>query len=144
MKTLFAPLKIQKVEWQITPSGLAMTGGGLGLQSRDLLKLGQLYANGGIWNNERIVTERWVKTSIQPHARVDEETEYGYLWWLKAFKSGDKKFAAYLMQGNGGNKVAVFPDLNMIVVITTTNYNVRGAHALSDQLLSDYILAAVE
>jgi CubicO group peptidase (beta-lactamase class C family) len=143
MKHLFAPLKIQKAEWQITPTGLAMTGGGLGLQSRDYLKIGQLYADGGVWNGNRVVSERWVKLSTQPQAQVDDETEYGYLWWIKAFKSGDKKFAAYLMQGNGGNKVAVFPELNMVVVVTTTNYNIRGAHELSDRLLSEHILAAV-
>jgi CubicO group peptidase (beta-lactamase class C family) len=144
MNNLFAPLGIQKVEWQITPTGLAMTGGGLGLQSRDYLKLGQLYANGGAWNGNRIVSERWVKTSIQPHAQVGDETKYGYLWWLKAFKSGDKKFDAYLMQGNGGNKVAVFPELDMVVVITSTNYNTSGMHEQTDRLLSEYILASAE
>ncbi len=144
MNNLFAPLGIQKVEWQITPTGLAMTGGGLGLQSRDYLKLGQLYANGGAWNGNRIVSERWVKTSIQPHAQVGDETKYGYLWWLKAFKSGDKKFDAYLMQGNGGNKVAVFPELDMVVVITSTNYNASGMHEQTDRLLSEYILASAE
>ncbi len=143
-KNLFAPLGIQKVEWQITPSGLAMTGGGLGLQSRDYLKLGQLYASGGIWNGSRVVSEGWVKTSTQPHTKVDDETEYGYLWWLKAFKSGDKKFPAYLMQGNGGNKVVVFPESGIVVVITTTNYNVREAHELTNRLLTEYVLASVE
>jgi hypothetical protein len=44
------------------------------------------------------------------------------------------------MQGNGGNKVAVFPDRKMVVVITTTNFRVRGAHQLSDKLLTDFVL----
>ncbi|OGC78713.1 MAG: serine hydrolase [candidate division Zixibacteria bacterium RBG_16_50_21] len=143
-KYLFAPLGIQKAVWQITPTELAMTGGGLGLQSRDYLKLGQLYANNGIWNGTRVVSEQWVKMSIQPHAQVDDDTEYGYLWWLKSFKSGKKKFTASLMQGNGGNKVVIFPELDMVVVITTTNYNIQGAHELTDSLLSDYILTSIE
>jgi hypothetical protein len=48
------------------------------------------------------------------------------------------------MTGNGGNKAMVFPDLDMVVVITATNYNVRGAHELTDRLLTDFILAAVQ
>lgn len=143
-QNLFAPLGIPKVEWQITPTGLAMTGGGLGLQSRDYLKLAQLYANGGVWNGKRVVSEDWVKSSTQPHAQIDDETEYGYLWWLKTFKSGDKKFAAYYMTGTGGSKILVFPELEMTVVITSENFRVREAHELSERLLSAYILASVE
>jgi CubicO group peptidase (beta-lactamase class C family) len=90
------------------------------------------------------VSERWVKASIEPHVRVDEDTEYGYLWWLKSFKAGDKTCAAFSMSGNGGNRVAVFPDLDMVVVITTTNFNQRDAHPLSDKLLSEHVLPAVE
>jgi hypothetical protein len=48
------------------------------------------------------------------------------------------------MSGNGGNKVAVFPALDMTVVITSTNYNTRGMHEQTDKLLTDYILAAVQ
>jgi CubicO group peptidase (beta-lactamase class C family) len=142
-KNLFAPMGIQKVEWQFSSLGLALTGGGLRLQSRDLLKLGQLYLNGGAWNGSRIVSERWVKTSTQPHARIDEQTEYGYFWWLKSFKSGEKSYPAFFMTGNGGNKVAVFPGLDMVVVLTSTNYNTRGMHEQTEKLLTDYVLPSV-
>lgn len=142
-KNLFAPLGIQKAEWQFSSLGLALTGGGLRLQTRDLVKLGQLYLNGGVWNGSRIVSERWVKTSTQPHARIDEQTEYGYLWWLKSFKSGEKSYPAFFMTGNGGNKVLVFPGLDMVVVLTSTNYNTRGMHEQTEKLLTDYILASL-
>jgi hypothetical protein len=46
------------------------------------------------------------------------------------------------MSGNGGNKVAVIPDLDMVVVITSTNYNTRGMHEQTDRLLADYVLPA--
>ncbi len=143
-KNLFDPLHISESQWKFSPLGLAMTGGGLSLQSRDLLKLGQLYLNGGTWNGKRVVSEGWVKTSIQPHARIDDDTEYGYLWWLKKFKAGEKNHGAYLMSGNGGNKIAVFPELEMVVVLTSTNYGTSGMHQQTDRLLSEFILVEVK
>ncbi len=141
---LFNPLGIKKLQWQKTPTGLAMTGGGLRLQSRDLLKIAQLFLDNGTWNGKRIISESWIKKSTKPHVQIDDETEYGYLWWIKSFGSEKIKYTAYYMTGNGGNKVLVFPELKMCVVITSTNYNTRGMHEQTDKLLSDYIIAAVE
>ena len=47
------------------------------------------------------------------------------------------------MTGNGGNKVVAIPQLDMTVVITSTNYNTRGMHEQTEKLLTDYVLAAV-
>lgn len=46
------------------------------------------------------------------------------------------------MTGNGGNKIAVFPQLSLVAVITATNYNTKGTHESTDRLLTEYVLAA--
>jgi len=141
---LFAPLGITNVQWVYSPLNIPQTGGGLRLTSRDLLKIGQLYLNSGRWQGKQIVNEEWVRNSIRPHARIDETTEYGYLWWIKSFKSGGKSYPAFFMSGNGGNKIVVVPQLDLVAVLTSTNYNTRGMHEQTEKLLTDYILASVE
>lgn len=47
------------------------------------------------------------------------------------------------MTGDGGNKVAVFPQLDMVIVITSTNYNTKGMHEQTERLMSQ-ILGAVQ
>jgi len=139
-EVLFGPLGIEKPEWQISPLGLAQGGGGLGLTSRDLLKLGQLYADGGRWNGRQVLPAAFVKAATSPHANARPDVDYGYLIWLQTF-AGHK---AWVMSGSGGNKVAIVPDLDLVAVITTTNFNVRQPHAISEKLLAEHILAAVE
>lgn len=141
---LFGPLGITDAQWVYSPLNIPQTGGGLRLTSCELLKIAELYRNGGVWQGKQIVDEAWVRASTQPHTQIDDETEYGYLWWLKTFKSGGKGYPAYFMSGNGGNKVAVFPRLDMAVAITSTNYNTRGMHEQTEKLLTDYILAAAQ
>jgi CubicO group peptidase (beta-lactamase class C family) len=131
-RELLAPLGIERAEWVYTPRGETSTAGGLELTSRSLLRLGELYLQGG----EGLVPADWVADSIRPHARIDAETEYGYLWWLKEY-SGERCF---FMTGLGGNRVHVFPERELVAVITSANFGRRDAHALSDRLLTEEIL----
>lgn len=66
--------------------------------------------------------------------------DYSYLWWLQLFKVDGRSVRTYSMAGSGGNKVFVLPDHYAVVVITTTNLQVRGAHPFSEKLLATLIL----
>ncbi len=132
-RELFAPLGIERAEWQRTPSGQTSTAGGLELTSRSLLALGELYLRDGAG----VVPAGWVRESLRPWARIDDRTEYGYLWWLRAFE-GERSF---YMTGMGGNRVHVFPGLELVAVITSENFGRPDAHALSDRLLVEEILS---
>jgi CubicO group peptidase (beta-lactamase class C family) len=139
-EALFGPLGIEGELWQRSPLGLAQGGGGLGLRSRDLLKLGQLYLDGGKWNGRQVLPAAFVAAATSPHAQARPQTDYGYLIWLQTL-AGHK---AWLMSGSGGNKVAIVPDLGIVAVITTANFDVRQPHAISERLLAEHILAAAQ
>ncbi len=140
---LFTPLGIESVKWGYQPLGTAMTGGGLQLRSHDLLKLGQLYLNGGRWQGRQVISESWVRRSVSPHANAREDTDYGYLWWLQTFHVGGRNIPTYGMYGTGGNKVYVLPEQGAVVVVTTTNFRVSGAGALTDRLFTSLIVPAL-
>ena len=80
----------------------------------------------------------WVEESTRAHTRIDEQTDYGYLWWWRRYLGEDCLF----MTGMGGNRVHVFPGLELVAVITSANFGRRDAHALSDSLLEEQILSS--
>jgi hypothetical protein len=47
------------------------------------------------------------------------------------------------MYGKGGNRVYDLPEQGVVVVVTTTNYNVASAGAITDKLFTSLIVPAV-
>jgi CubicO group peptidase (beta-lactamase class C family) len=94
--------------------------------------LGELCLRGG----HGLLPESWLAASTTPHARIDDETEYGYLCWLRSY-AGQRSF---FMSGFGGNRVHVFPELELVAVITSASFDRRDGHAVSDRLLVERIL----
>jgi CubicO group peptidase (beta-lactamase class C family) len=109
---LFEPLGISEVTWAADAQGVSHGGTGLRMKPRDLAKLGELYRNGGVWADRRIVPEAWVRDAVKPQiASAGDNFRYGYQWWLPA--SG-----GYAARGFGGQLLWVLPELRMIVVMT--------------------------
>ncbi|GAA5068954.1 serine hydrolase [Lysobacter panacisoli] len=142
-RRLFDPLGIAAPEWQFSPLGLAQAGGGLGLRTRDLWKLGQLYLDDGRAGGRQIVPKDWVRQSLSPQAMARDDADYGYLWWLMKVPVDASTITVPAMAGMGGNAVFLVPEKHAVVVITTTNYNERQPHALTFKLLTRDLLPAL-
>ncbi|MEO1771612.1 serine hydrolase domain-containing protein [Candidatus Enterococcus ferrettii] len=98
--------------WVAGPTGVNTAGWGLTLTTKDMAKIGQLYAAGGVWNEQQLVPKRWIEESTQEHSCWKEmNLQYGYLWWVL----GDGSFAAL---GDGGNTIYVNPQKQLTVAIS--------------------------
>lgn len=103
--------------WVAGPTGVNTAGWGLTLSPMDMAKIGQLFLNGGVWNGNRIVSEKWVSDSTSEQSRWKQrDLPYGYLWWINEQDNG------YAAMGDGGNIIYVSPDKNMVVASTSLFY----------------------
>ena len=119
-KYLFFSLGIANAKWTTDPNGLCYGGSGLQITPRDMAKIGYLYLNGGKWGEKQIVSKQWIKESLKPRFKTQDQqvitgpTEYGYLWWLKDIKG----YPSFFASGRGGQFIIIIPDLDMVIVTT--------------------------
>jgi len=148
---LFAPLGITEFRMINLPNAREVFFGssGLYLRPRDMAKIGQLYLQGGLWENKRIVSSEWVRESVEksigfpPSHQLQFFAEgYGYQWWLGTYYTNNTK--AYLAAGFGGQFIVVFPEINMVVVLTGGNWYDRSPFLAYDFAINNYILSAVK
>lgn len=144
---LFKPLGITKYQWPYSPQHVPSTAGGLQMRSLDFAKFGQLYKNNGIWNGKQIIPESWVKQSFTQYLALPKdvvgEGYYGYLFWNKTYTVNNKPYETFYCSGNGGNKIFVFTNTPLVVIVTASAYNRPYAHPQVDKMMQQYILPAV-
>jgi Beta-lactamase class C and other penicillin binding proteins len=142
---LFKPLGITNYKWQYTPQNIPNTAGGIQMNALDFAKYGQLYKNGGIWNQRQILSKDWVeKTLTKQKQIIGRDSEYyGYLFWNKTFKANNKNYEAFYCAGNGGNYILIFKNEPLVIVITASAYGQPYAHSQVTEMLSKYILPAL-
>lgn len=143
-KNLFQPLGIAKYKWQYTPQKVANTAGSLQLRSLDYAKFGQLYKNQGNWNGTQIFSTDWATKSLSKQATISDEDFYGYLFWNKTYHVDGSDYEVYYASGNGGNKIFIFRDLPLVIVITSKAYNKPYGHSQSDKIVEQYLIPALK
>ncbi|MFZ0639668.1 MAG: serine hydrolase [Candidatus Acidiferrales bacterium] len=140
---LFEPLGIRNYEWARQNDGSVLAAGGFFMAPRDLLKLGQLMLNRGTWRGKRILSEDWVQRSTSQHTPA-QDYAYGYYWHLinsRQWSLGGHN--GYMGIGQGGQYITVLPDLNIVIAITSANWEPGGSR-LPFELIQKYIVPAAK
>lgn len=117
---LFEPLGIgiEDFVWGQFDQGYFNGGADLMLKPRDMIKIGELYLNNGLYKENQIIPSQWVQESTDIHISTNLtgfETDYGYLWWINNGMTYDVFFA----NGYGGQFIVVVPELELVVVATS-------------------------
>jgi CubicO group peptidase (beta-lactamase class C family) len=142
-KNLFKPLGITKYKWQFTPQKVANTAGSLQLSSLDNAKFGQLYKNQGIWNGKQILSQEWIAKSLSHQIIISENEFYGYLFFNKTYNVNGKDYEVYYSSGNGGNRIFIFKDQPIVIVITATAYNTPYGEKQVEKMMQEYLIPAI-
>ena len=143
-KKLFNPLGIKNYKWQYTPQHKISLAGGLRMSALDFAKFGQLYKNEGTWNGKKLIDKAWIKKSFSNYFPDNKDFEgYGYLFWRKIYKVGNRNFEAYQCSGNGGNKIIMFTEIPVVIVITAKAYNKSYAQSQAEKIVQEYLLPAI-
>jgi CubicO group peptidase (beta-lactamase class C family) len=124
--TLFDPIGIGATAWINGLNGEPSASSGLRMTPRDLALIGQLILNRGQCEGRAVVPEEWLEKSFQPYLAVDEFRRYGYFWYLGDLQYGNppnRPIAHWIGAfGYGGQRLFVFPGLDIAVAITAGNY----------------------
>jgi len=114
-KRLFAPLSFKEVAWSRCPMGHPMGATGLYIRADDMVKLGAVYLNKGMWKGQRILSEEWVNIVIE-----------------RGYEFSSKGSGSYGKGGMRGQKLMVIPAKNMAIAW-------HGYHSEGEKELIQYV-----
>ncbi|QEC43793.1 serine hydrolase domain-containing protein [Pseudobacter ginsenosidimutans] len=157
-KYLLYPMGIKHYRWTIDPSGNGMTAGSFYILPSDMMKIGEMVLQKGIWKGQRIISENWIKQSTntpipitdfsfvkfsKSTVAIPQPAYYGYYWYREEIKTKTFRENVLFASGNGGQYIMIIERLGIVVVFTQGNYNSWKAKKAFD-LLAKYIIPAFE
>ncbi len=139
-KYLFRPMGIITGGWDRGPQGYYMGGNNMALKPTDMIKIGQMVLNGGVYQGEQIVSADWLEQSFQTYTRSNfNPYNYGYMWWKKQVGGHQVHFA----WGFGGQYIFMIPSLDAVIVMTGSLGNADQSRSYKEpvfRLLREHII----
>ncbi|WP_337658866.1 serine hydrolase domain-containing protein [Sphingorhabdus sp. Alg231-15] len=153
------PLKFGPYHWALAPNGEGYLGGGAYMRPRDILKVGAMFAAGGVWNGEQIVEKDWVRESTTAKVEISAKTtgmtpetfqnsyfggSQAYIWSVGKIAVGERSYMSYQASGNGGQLLFIVPELDLVVGFTGGNYRMGGIWGRwRNEIVGGHIIPAI-
>lgn len=121
---LFGPLGITHFEWRTGAHRRPLAYSGLRITPRAMLNLGRLVMDGGLWDGRPVLPADWAAAIRQPAIRVGNgPLQYGHQWWAGTAEPAGRALPWFGGFGNGGQRLFVLPEMQLVVVMTAGQYN---------------------
>lgn len=149
-KVLFEPLGITDWEWINDIRGRPLAFAGLRLRSRDLARIGRMVIGWGKirgkWHDKQVVPSARLNESLR--GQIDMENppgwQYDYQWWTGKIEAVGKKRDWGEGFGNGGQRLFLMLELDLVIVITAGEYNQSAIGSEAYQLFKRVVGAVRE
>ena len=95
------------------------------MSARDAARFGLLFARDGMWHDQRILSEHWVRRSSALYSIDNDVMGYGFMWWIMR----EPRFAKHGMfaaLGVGNQMIAVLPKSDLVIVNRANTYEGEG------------------
>ncbi len=136
------PLGITIAPWERDPQSIYLGGNNMSLSPHALVKIGEMYRNGGMADGKRVLSKSWIDASWTPVTQ-SFFTGHGYGYgWFETELAGHKVHYGW---GFGGQMLYVVPNIRLTVVMTSdTRHYERGSGYVQDlhALLGEAIIPA--
>ena len=136
------PLDITIPAWERDPQGVYLGGNNMALSPRSLIKIGEMYRNGGMAGETRVLSANWINASWSSvTASFFTGHGYGYGWFTVEMDGHPVHYG----WGFGGQLLYVVPDIGLTVAMTSdTNGYTRGGDYVESlhRLLAEVIIPA--
>jgi CubicO group peptidase (beta-lactamase class C family) len=141
---LAEPLGFTLTPWPSDPQGIYFGGNDMEMTPRQMLAFGKLYLAGGEANGRQIVPADWIKESVLPRTLSGRSRRlYGYGWWIRELAG----CVTYYAWGFGGQFIFVLPDLDVVVVATSSDAPGGERHGHRDalyEMVAEHVVAPIK